>query len=136
MTSMGRVGAASFATVVDVPPRPVHVVIDAGDVDALRAFWVAALGYEPFGDFEQYRSAVPAGGAPGPKFIFQQVAEGRAPGKNRLHVDIEVGDDLDSECARLVGLGATQVSERISEAGTEWIVMADPEHNEFCLVHH
>ena len=78
----------------------------------------------------------PAGGAPGPKFIFQQVPEGRAAGKNRLHVDIEVGDDLDSECDRLVGLGARRVSDRIAEAGTDWIVMADPEGNEFCLVHH
>jgi hypothetical protein len=111
-------------------------VIDADDVDALRDFWVAALGYEPFGDFEQYRSAVPADGASGPKFIFQRVPEGRAGAKNRLHVDIEVGDALDAECERLVGLGATRLSDRISEAGTEWIVMADPEGNEFCLVHH
>jgi hypothetical protein len=39
-------------------PRPVHIVIDADDVDALCDFWVAALGYERFGEFEQYRSAV------------------------------------------------------------------------------
>ena len=116
--------------------RPIHVVIDADDVDALRDFWVAALGYESFGDFEQYRSAVPADSGDGPKFIFQQVPEGRPAGKNRLHVDIEVGDDLDSECDRLVGLGAKRLSDRIAEAGTDWIVMADPEGNEFCLVHH
>jgi hypothetical protein len=117
-------------------PRPVHIVIDADDVDALCDFWVAALGYERFGAFEQYRSAVPVGAAPGPKFIFQQVPEGRAPGKNRLHVDIEVGDDMQAECERLVTLGATRLSGTIAEAGTDWIVMADPEHNEFCLVHH
>jgi predicted enzyme related to lactoylglutathione lyase len=133
---MGHAGAGSFASVAAVNPRPIHVVIDADDVDSLRDFWVAALGYERFGDFEQYRSAVPAGGASGPKFIFQQVPEGRAAGKNRLHVDIEVGDDLDSECDRLVGLGAQRLSDRIAEAGTDWIVMADPEGNEFCLVHH
>jgi catechol 2,3-dioxygenase-like lactoylglutathione lyase family enzyme len=116
--------------------RPIHVVIDADDVDALRDFWVAALGYESFGDFEQYRSAVPAGTASGPKFIFQQVPEGRPAGKNRLHVDIEVGDDLDSECDRLLRLGAKRLSDRIAEAGTEWIAMADPEGNVFDLVHH
>jgi hypothetical protein len=133
---MGRAGERSFASVAPVQARPVHVVIDADDVDALRDFWVAALGYESFGDFEQYRSAVPVGGASGPKFIFQRVPEGRSVGKNRLHIDIEVGDDLQSECDRLVKLGAARLSERIVEAGTEWIVMADPESNEFCLVHH
>ena len=116
--------------------RPFHVVLDADDVDTLRDFWIDALGYEKFGEFEQYRSAVPAGGAAGPKFIFQKVPEGRSPGKNRLHIDIEVGDDLHGECERLIALGATRVSEEIVGAGTRWIVMADPERNEFCLVHH
>ena len=116
--------------------RPVHVVIDADDVDRVREFWIAALGYVAFGEFEQYRSAVPAGGGDGPKFIFQQVPEGRSRGKNRLHIDIEVGDDMATECDRLVALGATRLTAPITEAGTEWIVMADPEGNEFCLVHH
>jgi catechol 2,3-dioxygenase-like lactoylglutathione lyase family enzyme len=116
--------------------RHVHVVIDAENVDALRDFWVAALGYEAFGEFEQYRSAVPPKGCDGPKFIFQQVSEGRSPGKNRLHVDVEVGDDMAAECERLVALGATRRSGPIAEAGTNWIVLADPEGNEFCLVHH
>ncbi len=116
--------------------RRIAVVIDADDVDALRQFWVAALGYEAFAEFEQYRSAVPAGGVDGPKFIFQKVPEGRPAGKNRLHVDIEVGEAMEAECARLLALGATRLSEPITEAGTDWIVMADPEGNEFCLVHH
>jgi predicted enzyme related to lactoylglutathione lyase len=116
--------------------RSIHIVIDADDVDALRDFWVAALGYESFGEFEQYRSAQPPAGAIGPKFIFQKVPEGRAPGKNRLHIDIEVGDDMESERARLIALGASQSSDLIAEAGTTWIVMVDPEGNEFCLVHH
>jgi glyoxalase superfamily protein len=133
---MGHTGAGSFASVAAVNPRPIHVVIDADDVDSLRDFWVAALGYERFGAFEQYRSAVPAGNLPGPKFIFQQVPEGRSAGKDRLHVDIEVGDDMLAECERLVALGAMRLSEPIAEAGTDWIVMADIEGNEFCLVHH
>jgi predicted enzyme related to lactoylglutathione lyase len=119
-----------------MPIRPIHIVIDADDVEALRDFWIAALGYEAFGEFEQYRSAVPGDGADGPKFIFQQVPEGRTAGKNRLHIDIEVGDDLHSECERLVSLGATRVSDEIVDAGTRWVVMRDPELNEFCLVHH
>ena len=116
--------------------RPIHVVIDADDVDALRDFWIAALGYVAFGEFEQYRSAVPPAELDGPKFIFQQVPDGRTADKNRLHIDIEVGDDLGVECQRLASLGATRVSEEIVDAGTRWIVMQDPEGNEFCLVHH
>jgi hypothetical protein len=116
--------------------RRVAIVIDAVDVEALRDFWVAVLGYEPFGSSGQYRSAVPADGADGPKFVFQQVAEPRPATKNRLHIDVEVGDAMAAECERLVGLGATRLGERIVEAGTDWIVMADPEGNEFCLVHH
>jgi catechol 2,3-dioxygenase-like lactoylglutathione lyase family enzyme len=119
-----------------VSSRRIAVVIDAADVDALRSFWVEALGYEPYAGVGQYRSAVPADGADGPKLLFQEVAEPRAPGKNRLHVDIEVGDQIEAECARLIGLGATRRSDPIAEAGTEWIVMADPEGNEFCLVRH
>lgn len=116
--------------------RTVHVVIDAADVDALRDFWVSALGYQAHGQFEQYRTAVPVDGGSGPKLVFQEVSDARAGVKNRLHIDIEVGDSMDEECARLVALGARQLSDRIAEAGTEWITMADPEGNEFCLVHH
>lgn len=116
--------------------REIHVVIDAADVDALCDFWVAALGYERFGQFEQFRSAVPRPGEAGPKFVFQQVPEPRASTKNRLHLDLVVGDDMESEADRLVTLGAVRRSGVIDEAGTSWIVMADPDGNEFCLVHH
>jgi predicted enzyme related to lactoylglutathione lyase len=112
------------------------VVIDAADVDALRSFWVEALHYEPYAGVGQYRSAVAADGADLPKLIFQQVAEPHPAGKNRVHIDIEVGDQMDAECARLTALGATRRSAPIAEAGTEWVVMADPEGNEFCLVRH
>jgi hypothetical protein len=116
--------------------RRIAVVIDADDVDALRAFWVEALGYAPYAGSGQYRSALPADGGEGPKLIFQAVPEGRPAGKNRLHIDIEVGEAMESECDRLIGLGATRLGDPLAEAGTEWIVMADPEANEFCLVHH
>ena len=104
-------------------------MIDAADVDALRDFWLAALGYEAFGEFEQYRSAQPPQGAAGPTFIFQQVPEGRAAGKNRLHLDLEVGDEMEAECDRLEALGAKRLRGPVDEAGTSWIVMADPEGN-------
>lgn len=115
-------------------PRRLAIVIDAADPDALRDFWVAATGYEPYGAAGTYRSAVPAEGRDGPKLVFQGVVDAPAPGKNRLHLDIVVGDEIETEAVRLESLGARRLTDLIDEVGTRWMVMADPEGNEFCLV--
>lgn len=115
--------------------RQLAIVIDASDPDALRDFWVAAMGYEPYGAAGAYRSATPPAGGSGPKLVFQQVPEPQTPTKNRLHLDIIVGDEIEAEAERLIALGARALTERIDEVGTSWIVMADPEGNEFCLVY-
>ena len=53
--------------------------------------------------------------------------------KNRLHLDLHPGDGRrDAEVERLTGLGASVLRE-VKEAGGEWVVMADPEGNEFCV---
>jgi predicted enzyme related to lactoylglutathione lyase len=53
--------------------------------------------------------------------------------KNRMHLDIDT-DDIEAEAARLEGLGATRVAAQpLHEHGTSWILMADPEGNEFCV---
>ena len=75
-------------------------------------------------------------GATGSKFIFQRVSERRSAGKNRFHIDIEVGDDLHAECDRFIALGAARVSDEVVDAGTRWNTTANPERNVFCLVHH
>lgn len=118
-----------------MPARRLAIVIDAADPDALRDFWVAATGYEPFGAAGAYRSAVPPAGQDGPKLVFQGVDDVRTPAKNRLHLDIVVGDEIEPEARRLVALGATQLTDLVDEVGTRWMVMADPEGNEFCLVY-
>ncbi|WP_211339008.1 VOC family protein [Williamsia muralis] len=59
--------------------------------------------------------------------------DGSESGQNRVHLDIFV-DDLDSEVARLVGLGARTVEEHNDEGGYRTAVLADPLENEFCLV--
>jgi predicted enzyme related to lactoylglutathione lyase len=117
-----------------MPARKLAIVIDAADPDALRDFWVVAMRYEPFGAAGPYRSAIPPHGESGPKLVFQQVDDPQTPTKNRLHIDIIVGDEIDDETNRLLALGASRVSDRIDEVGTSWIVLADPEGNEFCLV--
>jgi hypothetical protein len=68
----------------------------------------------------------------GRRLLFQQVPEPKTV-KNRLHLDLHVGPGRrDGEVARLRELGATVLQE-IREPGTEHVVMADPEGNEFCV---
>jgi predicted enzyme related to lactoylglutathione lyase len=110
----------------------VQINLDCADALALRDFYCAAFGYEPYGDVEQYTSCVPGADARGPKIVFQQVPEPKQV-KNRMHFDFVV-DDIEAEAARVVALGATRVSETpFDECGCHWIVMHDPEGNEFCL---
>ena len=68
----------------------------------------------------------------GRRLLFQQVPEPKTV-KNRLHLDLHAGQARrDGEVARLRELGATVLRE-VSEPGTEHVVMADPEGNEFCV---
>ncbi|MFF3488183.1 VOC family protein [Streptomyces sp. NPDC002701] len=68
----------------------------------------------------------------GRRLLFQRVPEPKTV-KNRLHIDLHAENGKrEAERMRLTGLGATVVRE-VKEPGGEWIVMADPEGNEFCL---
>ena len=67
-----------------------------------------------------------------PRVLFQLVPEPKA-GKNRLHLDLRVGEDgQEAEVARLTGLGATELW-RGRQGPHTWVTMADPEGNEFCV---
>ena len=112
------------------------LTIDCVDWPGQVAFWSALLEYaddplnpnEP-GDPMGYVVG-PAGG-PGLQFI--PVPE-RKTVKNRLHLDLQpVGGSRDEEVARAVGLGATVVDDRRTPDGAGWVVLADPEGNEFCI---
>jgi hypothetical protein len=66
-----------------------------------------------------------------PRLYFVRVPEGKTI-KNRVHLDVMPADrSQEEEIARLTGLGATVVSDRRPEFG--WVILADPEGNEFCL---
>ncbi|WP_030567169.1 VOC family protein [Streptomyces aureocirculatus] len=68
----------------------------------------------------------------GRRLLFQRVPETKS-GKNRLHIDVHsTPGTRDEELARLEALGATALR-HVEEAGTGWVVLADPEGNEFCL---
>jgi len=143
--------------------REVQVTFDCAAPGVLAAFWSAVLGYErqaPPPGFASWEAALdawgvppaergsrdavlPPPGSPGPRLFFQRVPEGKTV-KNRVHLDVRVapglvGDErmaaLEADADRLVALGATRVH-RVDPDGrleTGFIVMQDPEGNEFCL---
>jgi predicted enzyme related to lactoylglutathione lyase len=107
------------------------LVIDARDPAALAPFWAAALGYLVAGAEGNYVALVPDG-RPGPNVLIQRVDEHKTV-KNRVHLDLK-DPDLQGLVARLQGLGARRLEEAPrSELGATWVVMADPEGNEFCV---
>jgi predicted enzyme related to lactoylglutathione lyase len=66
--------------------------------------------------------------------LFVQVPEAKAV-KNRAHLDLEPSDrSRDEEVARVMALGAVLVDDRRRSDGTGWVVLADPEGNEFCVL--
>jgi predicted enzyme related to lactoylglutathione lyase len=115
----------------DTPDRAIGLVLDCADPERLAAFWAPALGYANVGEAGAYVVLFPDA-RPGPKLLLQRVSEPKTV-KNRMHLDIET-PDVAAEAARLEGLGARRVqAEEMHEHGSTWIVMADPEGNEFCV---
>ncbi|MBN2114757.1 MAG: VOC family protein [Acidimicrobiia bacterium] len=139
----------------------IQVVVDCHDPAGLGRFWAEALGYEeeapPPGfddwpaflrsigvsqaDSDKYSAVVDPEGT-GPRVFFERVPEDKVV-KNRVHLDLSVGggrgasdeerrQNVARGVARLEGLGATVVGPK-EEMGVYWVVMQDPEGNEFCL---
>jgi predicted enzyme related to lactoylglutathione lyase len=107
------------------------LVLDCADPERLAGFWAPALGYVSLGMVGSYALLLPDG-RPGPKLLLQQVPEPKTT-KNRMHLDIEVAD-IETEASRLEALGARRVrDDHIHEHGSTWILMTDPEGNEFCV---
>ncbi len=109
----------------------IGLVLDCHDAVALAEFWAAAIDYVSVGEAGSYVMLLP-NGRPGPKLLLQEVPEAKTV-KNRMHLDIDA-IDIENEVARLGALGARRVDgNTIHEHGTNWILMADPEGNEFCV---
>lgn len=107
------------------------LAMDANDVESLAGFWCDAAGYELAESHFPYVAVLKSGDPAQPRMIILQVPEAKTS-KNRVHIELKA-DDLKSESERMINFGATLVAER--EFGdTQWIVMQDPEGNEFCLV--
>jgi hypothetical protein len=130
-----------------------QITIDCDDADRMAAFWSTALGYEveppPAGylSWEDFLRAndipLPPSGAisaivdpdgVGPRVLFLRVPEVKAV-KNRLHFDLRTDRSDTGKQAKITDLitaGATEIR-RVDEHGGWWMVMADPEGNEFCV---
>ena len=109
----------------------IGLVLDCQSPQKLAEFWGAALDYVSVGEAGAYVMLLP-NGRPGPKLLLQQVPEAKTI-KNRMHLDIDAAD-IESEAARLERIGARRVAaDPLHEHDTSWILMADPEGNEFCV---
>jgi Glyoxalase-like domain len=124
--------------------RLTEIVVDCHDPAALAAFWAAVLDYhvvriedgqveiapwkrEPPDLAERVRQAPSV-----PTLVFVKVPEGKTV-KNRLHLDIRpVGSPHEAEVERLLGLGARRAD--VGQGEVPWVVLADPEGNEFCVL--
>jgi hypothetical protein len=111
------------------------LVIDSEDPDKLADFWCQALGYEVSYSSEEGETerevAIESPDRKGWRILFVEVHDERKV-KNRLHLDLRP-DDQQAEVARLEGLGAKRVDIGQGPEVT-WVVMADPEGNEFCIL--
>jgi predicted enzyme related to lactoylglutathione lyase len=112
-----------------MPSEWEQVVVDAEDPARLARWWAEALGYqivheEP--DEVEIRRSPDAG----PGLLFTPVPDAKRV-KNRLHLDLRP-DDQEAEVERLVDMGARPVD--IGQHEVSWVVLADPEGNEFCVL--
>jgi predicted enzyme related to lactoylglutathione lyase len=109
--------------------------IDATDPAALASFWESALGWRRTSEEpDEVVLEPPKGSAEDgivPDLLFLKVPEEKS-GKNRLHIDLRP-EDQQGEVQRLEALGAVQVSVGQTAEAT-WVVLADPEGNEFCVL--
>jgi hypothetical protein len=150
--AVGNLGPMAFV-------KQIQVTFDCAEPERVARFWCDVLGYvvppppEGFDSWEGFERTLapelqgswfacvdPSG--IGPRLYFQRVPECKVA-KNRLHLDVRVGTGLvgeerlaalESECARLITLGAARV--RLlpaDDANESCLVMQDVEGNEFCL---
>jgi len=117
------------------------VVVDCRNISTQARWWATALGWDIVFEAEDEVVIVPpsSDGQPptgtGPGLVFVPVPEGKQV-KNRLHIDLAPprDGDQDAEVERLISLGATRADVGQEDAKVTWVVLADPEGNEFCVL--
>jgi hypothetical protein len=114
-----------------------HTSVDCTDAYTLSRWWQSVLDYveDPDDPNEPGHEECLISSRDGHHdLLFIQVPDAKRV-KNRVHLDLRPREgSRDDELARLLGLGATTVDDRRNPDGTGWVVLADPEGNEFCIL--
>lgn len=106
-----------------------QLIIDTANPVDLGRWWTEALGWTVFNDDPaEFEIRLAPNRVPG--LVFALVTDAKTV-KNRLHLDLRP-DDHDAEVARLLDLGARRVD--VGQNNESWVVLADPEGNEFCVL--
>jgi hypothetical protein len=123
-----------------VTSRFTELVVDCDDIEKMVSFWCAVLGYQVLERKDDYVEIGAAElvvervveAAPVPTIVFVKVPEPKKV-KDRIHIDVSPIDaDQEEEVNRLLGLGATLAD--VGQGDQRWVVMADLEGNEFCVL--
>ncbi|PPF57410.1 glyoxalase [Clavibacter michiganensis] len=113
-----------------------HVAIDCRDPHALSLFWAGVTGFAEDPDDPNLpgEDAAWLGDPVSGLGIILQRVDAPKTGKNRVHLDLAPDDRTrDEEVERVLALGAALVADRRNADGSGWVVLADPEGNEFCV---
>ncbi|MFB6807564.1 VOC family protein [Streptomyces sp. NPDC056387] len=110
-----------------------NVAVDCADAYGLARFWSAVTGrpVDPEAGPDSRETQVRL--AEGPALYFNQVPEPKTV-KNRIHLCLRPETSRDREVDRLLALGAAFVADHRNPDGSGWVVLADPEGNEFCVL--
>ena len=134
----------------------IQIAIDSADPHALNDFWSETVGYEKEDHHDQVEALLAAGHLPadeaitrsgrlafktaaacvdpagaGPRLLFQAVPEGKTV-KDRIHLDLHVGEEREAVIASCLARGATKLWDG-QQGPQSWVTLADPEGNEFCV---
>jgi len=116
-----------------------HTTIDAHNAYELSEWWKALLGYEDIPDNPNepgHEECMIRDPETGHQILFIEVPDAKVV-KNRIHLDLRPrAGTRDEEIDRVRALGATEVSDQRGTygPGSGWVVLADPEGNEFCIL--
>jgi hypothetical protein len=119
--------------------RVAHTTIDCHDAYSLSEWWKGVLDYVDLEDdpnLPDHEECLIVSREGFHRLLFVEVPDEKAV-KNRMHLDVEpTSGTRDDEVERLLAHGATQLADLRGKygPGTGWVVLADPEGNEFCVL--